>query len=99
MKGSEGKRDEAREDLARQLLSYRRADLAPRQGVASDSQDKSSSGATSYCNTNLAPNAAPYWQRCAPFSPNDGCLSAKGDLLSIATQGLLLDPGPLTSWP
>ena len=47
----------------------------------------------------LTPNAVQFWQRRAPFSPNDGCLSAKGDLLSIATQGLLLDPGPLTSWP
>ena len=37
--------------------------------------------------------------RCAPFSTNDGCLSTKGDLLSIVTQGLLLDLGPLTSWP
>ena len=28
-----------------------------------------------------------------------GFLSAKGDLLSIAPQGLLLDLGPLISWP
>ena len=34
-----------------------------------------------------------------PFSPSGGCLSAKGDLLSITTQGLLLDLGLLTSWP
>ena len=99
MKGSKGKGEEAREDPARQLLSCRRADLAPHQGEASDSRDKSSSGATNYRNTDLASNAALCWQCCAPFSPNDGCLSAKGDLLSIATQGLLLDPGPLTSWP
>ena len=38
-------------------------------------------------------------QRRLPFLPYPGCLSAKGDLLSIAPQGLLLDLGPLTSWP
>ena len=97
MKGSKGEREEARGDLARQLLSCRCAGLAPPQGVASDSRDKSSSRNTSYHSTDLAPNAVPFWQRRAPFSPSDGCLSAKGDLLSIATQGLLLDPGSLTS--
>ena len=99
MKGSKGEREEARGDLARQILSCQCVGLAPRQGVASDPQDKSSSGNTSYRSTDLAPNAVLFWQRHAPFSPNDSCLSAKGDLLSIATQGLLLDPGPLTSWP
>ena len=38
-------------------------------------------------------------QRHLPFLPYHGYFSAKGDLLSIATQGLLLDLGPLTSWP
>ena len=36
-------------------------------------------------------------QRRLPFLPYHGCLSAKGDLLSIAPQELLLDLGPLTS--
>ena len=87
MKGSKDEREEARGNLARQLLSRRCAGLVPRQGVASNSRDKSSSGNISYRSTDLAPNAVSFWQNCAPFSPNDGCLSAKGDLLSIATQG------------
>ena len=91
--GSKGEREEARGDLARQLLSCQCAGPAPRQGVASDPRDKSSSGNTTYRNTNLAPNAVPFWQRHTPFSPNDDCLSAKGDLLSIVTQGLLPTPG------
>ena len=37
--------------------------------------------------------------RRRPFLSCHGYLSAKGDLLSIAPQGLLLDLGPLTSWP
>ena len=37
--------------------------------------------------------------RRLPFLPYHGCLSAKGDLLSIVPQGLLLDHEPLTSWP
>ena len=97
MKGSKGEGEEARKDPARQLPSCRRADLAPRQGEASDSRDKSSSGNTGCRSTDLAPNAVPFWQHCAPFSPNDGCLSAKGDLLSIVTQGILPGLGPLTS--
>ena len=36
---------------------------------------------------------------CIPFLPYHSCLGAKGDLLSIAPQGLLLDLGPRTSWP
>ena len=43
--------------------------------------------------------AALLWQRRLPFLPYHGCLSAKGDPLSIAPQELLLDLGPLTSWP
>ena len=38
-------------------------------------------------------------QRRLLFLPYHGCLSAKGDLLSIVPQELLLDLGPLTSWP
>ena len=38
-------------------------------------------------------------QRRLPFLSYHGCLSAKGDTLSIAPQELLLDVGPLTSWP
>ena len=34
-----------------------------------------------------------------PFPPLGSCLHAKGDLLSIVPRELLLDLGPLTSWP
>ena len=43
--------------------------------------------------------AALLWQRRLPFLPYPGCLSVKGDLLSIAPEGLLLYVGPLTFWP
>ena len=50
-----------------------------------------------YGHTRLA--ATPLRPRQLPFLPYHGCLSAKGDLLTIAPQGLLLDLGPHTSWP
>ena len=38
-------------------------------------------------------------QRRLPFLSYHSCLSAKGDPLTIVPQRLLLDLGPLTSWP
>ena len=72
-------------------------DLAPHQEAFPDPRDKSSYENISYRSTIPAPNVIPCWQHCSPFSPNDGCLSAKGALLSIATQGSywLSSPHPL----
>ena len=46
-----------------------------------------------------SPFAALLWQHRLPFPSSGSFLHAKGDLLSIAPQGLLLDLGPHTSWP
>ena len=56
-------------------------------------------GTTNRYNVKFSLDAALWRQRCLPFSPLGGFLRAKGDLLSITPQGLLLDLGPLTSWP
>ena len=97
IKESAGKREEAHEDLTQQHLSCRHAGPTLRQKPLQTY--KISHAKLNRLSAKLSPSAALSRQCCLPFLPSGGCLSAKGDLLIIATQGLLLDLGPLTSWP
>ena len=82
-------------------ISYNllRTSLAPREAPTLDCQDKFHARVNQSLRHRILICVAPLRQRNLPFLPLGGRLHTKGDLLSIATKGLLLDLGPLTSWP
>ena len=76
-----------------------RTSLAPREGPTLDCQDKFHARVNQSLRHRVLSHVTPLRRRSLPFLPLGGRLGAKGDLLSIASQELLLDLGPLTSWP
>ena len=77
----------------------RRTSLALHKESTLDCQDKFRTRVGQCNGIRFPPLATLLHRRRLPFPPLGSCLHAKGDLLSIAPQELLLDLGPLTSWP